>query len=279
MADRLEALLNHYTVTAQMFHSGPLCGINELPAQGDLGQLHLIKEGPIEVSHAGHASIQISEPSLLFYPRPLTHRFRSDPQRGADMACANLKFSGGMTNPIAAALPACICLPLAKVHGVQSILAVLFEEAFNQRCGRRAMVDRLFEVVLIQLLRHLMEAGEIRGGMLAGLAHPKLRHALIAMHEKPADEWSLESLADASGMSRSTFADSFRDTLGCTPGIYLQSWRVSLAQQALRRGRSLKMIAVEVGYGSEAALSRAFKAQSGVTPSEWRRGQDSAALS
>ena len=72
-------------------------------------------------------------------------------------------------------------------------------------------------------------------------------------------------------MSRSVFAGSFRRAVGCTPGAYLQSWRVRLAQQALQQGRQLKMIALEVGYGSEAALSRAFKAQGGVTPREWRQ--------
>jgi AraC-like DNA-binding protein len=83
----------------------------------------------------------------------------------------------------------------------------------------------------------------------------------------------LEALAEAAGMSRSVFADAFRDTVGCTPGAYLQSWRVSLAQQALRRGQPLKMIAIDVGYGSEAALSRAFKAQSGLAPREWKLAQ------
>lgn len=72
-------------------------------------------------------------------------------------------------------------------------------------------------------------------------------------------------------MSRSVFVGSFRRAVGCTPGAYLQSWRVRLAQQALQQGRQLKMIALEVGYGSEAALTRAFKAQAGVTPREWRQ--------
>jgi transcriptional regulator GlxA family with amidase domain len=174
-------------------------------------------------------------------------------------------------------LPAFVCLPLSGIHGADSVLPLLFEEAFNQRCGRRALVDRLFEVVLIQVLRQLMESGQIRSGMLAGMAHAKLRNALIAMHEQPALEWSLDALAETAGMSRSVFASSFRDTLGCTPGAYLQNWRVGLAQQALRQGRSLKMIAVEVGYGSEAALSRAFKGQTGLSPREWRQAQSSAA--
>lgn len=105
---------------------------------------------------------------------------------------------------------------------------------------------------------------------MAGLSHPRLRKALVAMHERPGHEWSLEALAGISVMSRTAFADSFRKTVGCTPGAYLQAWRIRLAQQALRQGRQMKAIAMDVGYGSEAALSRAFKAQCGLTSREWR---------
>jgi AraC-like DNA-binding protein len=126
---------------------------------------------------------------------------------------------------------------------------------------------------LIQVLRQLMESSEIRAGMLAGLAHRQLRLAIIAIHEAPEKEWSLEDLAQLSGMSRSAFISGFRDTIGVTPGAYLQRWRVGLAQKALLRGKSLKHIALDVGYGSEAALSRAFKAQSGKSPREWRNEQ------
>ena len=94
-----------------------------------------------------------------------------------------------------------------------------------------------------------------------------------AMHEAPAHPWSLDTLADAAGMSRSAFADAFRASVGQTPGQYLQGWRIGLAQRALRRGRPLKLIADEVGYGSEAALSRAFKAHSGVSPRAWRQAR------
>lgn len=273
MVDRLESLLTHFAVHARMFHSGALCGLNEVPTLPDTGQLHLIKLGPVEVTHDRESPLHVVEPSLLLYPRPLKHRFVTDSKRGADLACANLHFDGGVANPIAAALPPVICAPLAQIEGAEGVLSILFDEAFNQRCGRQAMVNRLFEVVLIQVLRHLMESGQIRSGMLAGMGHAKLRHALVAMHERPAHEWSLEELAEQSSMSRSVFADAFRDTVGLTPGAYLQHWRVSLAQQALRQGRSLKMIAMEVGYGSEAALSRAFKVQSGLSPREWKQAQ------
>jgi AraC-like DNA-binding protein len=273
MADRLEALLTHFAVRAQMFHSGVLCGLNDVPTVPEAGQLHLIKSGAVEVIHDGADPLHVTVPSLLLYPRPRKHRFKTDPTYGANLTCANLHFDGGAASPVATALPPVICVPLAEIEGAEGVLSLLFDEAFSERCGRRALIARLFEVVLIQVLRHLMEGGQIRSGMLAGMSHPRLRFALIAMHERPAHEWSLDELAEKAGMSRSVFANAFRDTVGITPGAYLQNWRISLAQQMLRQGRPLKMIAIEVGYGSEAALSRAFKVQSGLTPREWKQAQ------
>jgi len=270
MVDRLAVLLERFPVSARVFNAGALCGVNLLEGDGRSGQMHLVRRGPLEVSHGGEP-VQVDEPSLLLYPRPLPHRFRSDPVHGADLACADLHFEGGAQNPLAAALPAFTCVPLSALADAGPVLQLLFEEAFERRCGRQAMVDRLFEVVVIQLLRYLMEQDQVRGGLLAGLSHPRLRHALVAMQSEPARDWTLEDLAAVAGMSRSVFAAAFREAVGQTPGQYLQAWRVGLAQQALRRGRPLKRVAAEVGYGSEAALSRAFKAQAGVSPRAWKQ--------
>ncbi len=278
MVDRLAVLLERFSIHARVFHAGALCGINVLDGGGDAGQLHLVRRGPIEVHHVGAgAPLRIAAPSLLLYPRPMAHRFVTDPERGADMVCADLHFEGGAQNPIAAALPAFLCLPLDALEGASEVLALLFEEAFTQRCGRHALVNRLFEVVMIQILRQQMEDGQVQGGMLAGLSHPRLRDALVAMHESPARDWSLAALAATAGLSRTVFATRFREVVGVTPGHYLQGWRVGLAQQALRQGRPLKVVAIEVGYGSEAALSRAFRACSGVSPREWRKTRVSSA--
>ncbi|KGK81868.1 AraC family transcriptional regulator [Stutzerimonas degradans] len=270
MADRLAALMTHFPMRAQVFNTGPLCGINTLQSDGVHGQLHLVRRGEVEVRY-GRETLHVTQPSLLLFPRPLTHRFITAPGCEVDMVCANLAFEGGSANPIASALPDLVCLPLEAVWGAEPVLSLLFEEAFEQRCGRVALVERLLEVVMIQVLRQLMESGEVNGGLLSGLAHPRLRNALVAMHETPAKEWTLEELAGVAGMSRSVFATTFRETVGVTPGQYLQGWRVRLTQKALRRGRPLKMIATEVGYGSEAALSRAFRAQTGLSPREWKK--------
>ena len=70
--DRLQGLLSRFSVSARLFHSGPLCGINDF-AENGMGQLHLVRRGPLEVHHASEV-VHVTEPSLLFYPRPLAHR-------------------------------------------------------------------------------------------------------------------------------------------------------------------------------------------------------------
>lgn len=273
MVDRLAALLGHFAVSARTFQAGPLCGINALDGTEPYGQLHLIKEGAVEVWHGNKLAQKIEEPSLLFYPRPTAHRFITDPVRGADFVCAHVSFEGGGANPILSALPTCVCLPLAKLPDSLPVLTLLFGEAAAQNCGRQVMLNRLFEVLLIQLLRQLMEDGSAQVGLLAGLAHPQLRRALVAIHDAPEQDWKVEDLAARAGMSRSVFSNEFRAAVGETPAAYLQRWRIGLVQKWLKQGNSLKLIAEEAGYGSESALSRAFKAQSGCSPKEWLKLQ------
>lgn len=268
--DRLQGLLQRFSVSARMFHSGPLCGLTDFQPDGQ-GQLHLVRRGPVEVRHAG-TQLTVAEPSLLLYARPLAHRFLTDARIGADMACANLAFGPGDPHPLARALPAFVHLPLADLQGgVQPVLDLLFEEAFARRCGRQTVVDRLFEVVLVLVLRHLLDAGQVRDGPLAGLGHPQLAKSLAAMHDDPAHPWTLEVLAARAGMSRSRFAEVFAQVVGQPPAAYLAGFRITLAQDALQRGDRLERIAQQVGYGSAAALSRAFTGMCGVSPRAWLR--------
>ena len=270
MTDRLEALLGHFPVRAAILHAGALCGTHEIPMRPTLGQLHLVRRGTLVVHHAAGKPITLTEPSLLLYPRPCAHRFVIDDPEGAELACADLGFDGVAGHPLVAALPDFVCLPLDELGSARPLLDLLFEEAFDQRCGRGEVLARLFELVLIQVLRHQMEGQRGHAGLMSGLAHPRLRRAITTMHERPGESWTLETLAATAGMSRSSFAQTFRSTVGSTPGEYLQRWRILLVQKGLRSGKPLKLLVDEVGYASESALSRAFKAQAGVSPREWR---------
>jgi AraC-like DNA-binding protein len=270
--DRLDALLQRFSVTARMFHSGPLCGVTDFYEFEDLGQLHVVKRGSVVIDYGKRKRECIEEPSVVFYPRPLRHRFITDADSGADMACANVSFNMGSINPIAQALPATVIIPLRELDA-DGVLESLFREAFAQQCGRQHVVNRLFEVVIIMILRTLMNRELVKQGMLAGLAHVQLSKALIAMHEAPARAWKLEQIAKKAGMSRSHFAAVFPEIVGVTPADYLARFRISLAQDLLRRGQSMKLIAEKVGYGSSPALSRAFAAICGQSPRAWKLAQ------
>ena len=274
--DRLSGLLARFRVQAQLHHAGALCGLTHFDAGEGHGYLHVLRRGVLEVSHPGARELpkrmRFDEPTLLLYPRPFTHRFHNPPEEGSDFTCARLHFAGGAGNPLARALPPLIALPLARVQGLDLALDLLFSETDRVRCGQRLLADRLFEVVVLQLLRwlldHPQEAG-VRPGLITGLSDPRLARALVAMHDEPGGPWTLERMAERAGMSRTAFANTFREVVGQTPADYLAAWRIALAQNRLREGRPLKLLAGELGYANPSALSRAFMARVGLSPRDW----------
>ncbi|MEO8507288.1 MAG: AraC family transcriptional regulator [Betaproteobacteria bacterium] len=274
--DRLSSLLERFSVRAHLFHNGPLCGVTHFNAQPGRAFLHVLRRGAMVVEHRLGAGLPrrvvVREPSLIFYPRPLSHDFHNAPAEGSDFTCASLEFDGGDSHPLARALPPMVLLPLHRVEGLDQSLALLFAETDRLRCGHRLLADRLFEVVLLQMLRWLLDhpdEGGIPVGLLAGLADPRLAQALVAMHQDPGKPWSLKGMARMAGMSRSAFAAKFKATVGETPSNYLANWRLSVARIELLRGRSVKSLAGELGYATPSALSRVFAHKLGVSPRQW----------
>lgn len=278
--DRLSAVLDRFRVRASLFHAGALCGVTHFDARPGRAFLHVLRDGQLEVRHKARSGaprrLVVTEPTLLFYPRPLEHDFHNPPREGADFVCATLDFEGGAAHPLVQALPAVIVLPLRAVDGLEATLDLLFAETVRVRCGQRLLADRLFEVLVLQLLRWLVdhpEQAEVPPGLLLGLGHPRLARALTALHERPGADWSLAAMAQVAGMSRSAFADAFKAEVGCPPATYLLQWRVALAQSMLRQGRSVKEAADALGYASAASFSRAFTQQAGQPPTAWRQMQ------
>lgn len=274
--DRLSAMLERFQVSAHLFHTGALCGVTSFDAQPGRGFFHVLRRGSMVVTHLQGAHqmrrVEVSEPTLLFYPQPLAHQFHNAPREGSDFTCASVHFEGGANHPLARALPPLIVLPLAQVPGLSGALDLLFQEADQVRCGHRLMVDRLFDVVLLQLLRWLLDHGGESGvsvGLVSGLADPQLARVLTAMHESPHLPWSLESLAELAAMSRSAFAGRFKRVLGVAPAEYLSEWRMALAKKQLSQGRAVKLIAPDLGYANASALSRVFSQRIGMSPREW----------
>jgi AraC-like DNA-binding protein len=271
MDDRLVEVLKCFELRARVFQAGPVCVSSAYyEAVGGMGYIHVLQRGTLQVESPGHPPLLIDEPTLFFYMNPTSHRLLPR-DRDVKMVCATFEFGAGLHNPVARALPDVVLLRLSDMPTLDMTLQLLFRESDEQHCGRQAVLDRLIEVVFIQVLRDLMDQQRLQVGLLAGLAEPRLAKAINAMHREPARNWSLEDLAATAGMSRARFAARFREVVGITPGSYLGEWRLGVAQSLLRQGKPVQLVSDVVGYGSASALSRAFRAQTGLSPTEWVR--------
>jgi AraC-like DNA-binding protein len=269
--DRLSSFFAHFALSARVFYSGRLCGASGDHATEDVGHLHVLRRGTLNVMQRNGRKITVRHPSVLFYPRPLRHRFQADAKTGAEIVCATIQFGAGMHNPLVLALPELMLVRLDSLPELAPAVDLLFGEAFGEQPGRQTAVDRLAEYFLVLLLRAAMNARLVKGGVLTGLANPRLAQAIVAMHERPQHSWSLGELARRAGMSRARFAVHFRDVVGVTPFDYLAGWRVGVAQSWLQQGKPLKIVAPSVGYSSSAALTRAFIQRTGLSPTQWMK--------
>lgn len=272
MSDRLSALLQRFELHARVVRSGALCGSADFDASAGVGHLHLVRRGPLLLTDPQGRRSTVDEPSVLFIPRPGAHRLDGGDSPGADVVCASIDFGGGDENPLLRGLPAFLCVPLAQLPGLDLAQQLLFSEAQDSRCGHDAVVDRLTEVLVIQLLRHAIAHRLVDGGVMAGLADVRLAKAIIALHAKPAQAWNLDGMAALAGMSRARFSAHFTRTVGVPPGDYLTGWRLGLARTLLRRGLPVKQVAADVGYASPSAFGRVFLQRVGATPTDWQRG-------
>jgi len=269
MHDPLATLLQRFDLKARVFYTGNLCTLVNFDANDGVGHLHLLKAGAMALIGSNGVPLQFAEPTLLFYPRAAQHRIQPDPHAGADLVCASVEFGAKVGSPLAHGLPELLAIPMRELPQLTGVLDALFAEAFTPGTGREAALNRLAEVVLIYVLRHALDRGLLKSGVMAGLADERLAKALTVMHENPERPWTLEDLARAAGMSRARFAARFTEVVGQPAGDYLAAWRIQVAMDLLLQGRQVKNIFDEVGYGSANALTRAFTQRIGMTPTEW----------
>lgn len=144
--------------------------------------------------------------------------------------------------------------------------------------GGFLIVDHLAHMMLVQTLRlHLADNAVENVGWLFALADRQMNAVMTAMHANPAQRWTLQSLAERAGMSRSAFAAKFKETVGSPPMDYLVKWRMMLAGARLETSKEpISAIAPSLGYTSEAAFSTAFRRVMGCSPRQY--GRQGAAL-
>ena len=157
----------------------------------------------------------------------------------------------------------------------------MMQEQRERQPGSLLVAQHLAHMMLVQALRlHLAEGFNGGVGWLFALADKQMSAAISAIHDDPAHRWTLQELAEHAGMSRSSFALKFKETVGTSPMEYLTRWRMLLAGDRLANSSDpISVIALSLGYESESAFSTAFKRIMGRSPRQHGRGRSAASAS
>lgn len=185
--------------------------------------------------------------------------------------------AGNHANVLLGALP-----PIVHLHKESDKAALRWslermrQELCEPEPGSFLVAQHLAHMMLVLALRlHLAEGLNGGVGWLFALADKQIGASVSAMHEDPARRWTLQELAEHAGMSRSSFALKFKETVGSSPMEYLTNWRMLLAGDKLANsGDPVSAIALSLGYESESAFSTAFKRVMGCSPRQYNRGSN-----
>ncbi|MCV3736753.1 AraC family transcriptional regulator [Rhizobium sp. TRM96647] len=188
-----------------------------------------------------------------------------------------MEFDLGGLHPLVSLMPEVMLVGtlVERYPEILPMLEAMEREAKGARAGFAGILARLADVVAAFIVRAWVECGcGDATGWVAALRDPRLGRVIVALHNAPGREWTVAELADIMGASRSVFAERFLEVTGVTPVRYLTELRMRLATQWLSKERlPIEAVALRLGYGSQAAFSRAFKRITGHPPGSHARPQ------
>jgi AraC-like DNA-binding protein len=242
------------------------------------GSAALITRGQVHrmLSSSGVASVPLFElPTERVSDRYERMDLGGDGQR-TRIAYAVLRTDDVLTRRLVAELPHVIVVDEwdeEEAGAFAAVLRLLAREAASIRPGGETIMTRLSDVLVVQVIRWWLATGSVpEEGWIAALGDRHIGGALASMHRDSSRQWTIASLAAGANLSRSAFAERFTSLVGTPPMSYLTTWRLDQARSELiRTDQPIASVSARVGYSSEAAFSRAFRRQHGLTPGEARR--------
>ena len=283
------------------FH--PTFGI-AVPSYGRAARFHLVVQGVCHVRLPSGGSVKLQAGDLVLVPHGSPHLLSSDEQEqgvaladvmsragfngtgpfvigsgpadeSCQMVCGHFTFAEGADHPLLRSLPDLIHITAADRANhamLDDVLRLLVRRMFEGEPGVAASVSRLSEVLFIEALRAGIAQTPEVGRLMSAVSDPQIGRALSLIHGDVAAHWTVENLAAAVGMSRSRFAEIFRERVGVGPMAYVAEWRLQRAHYLLAvPNKPVKAIAHAVGYQSAAAFTRAFAERFGAPPKEIRQ--------
>lgn len=245
------------------------------------GHCHLAEAGDVMLFPRGADHVladengRVAEPGMAVLQaiqeeRPLF----AEGGRATQLICGHYEYAGDSRHPLIEQLPDFIHVrgfDRVSPETLDSVIPLLVREMSARSPGSDTVVERLAEVLLIQVLRAHLATERPSVGFLAAAGDPRISRAIRLVHEAHDRPLTLEQLADAAGMSRSAFAERFKEVAQISPISYLTRWRLERARQLLSPGgASVAEVANMVGYESDVAFSRAFKREYALSPTAYR---------
>lgn len=243
---------------------------------------HNCASGDILLFPRGQAHVLADAPGRQAVPGPQAMAsFATDqpcfdgPVQAARVICGHYEYRLDFKHPLLADLPEFVHLRTADPaidDMTAAVLPLILRELARPRPGQNMIVERMAEVLLVQTLRAYYQINPPSDGFFAGLSDARLERAISRIHQDYGQPIGLADLAQTAAMSRSSFAQTFKQKLSVSPVEYLAKWRMLVASDVLKTTNlPVADVAEQVGYLSDIAFVRAFKREFGQTPSALRR--------
>jgi AraC-like DNA-binding protein len=267
--DILSEFFERTNLQGRLFFSGRVEGTLVLDKPPGMAFIHVISQGGIDMVQPGLPKIAITEPSVLFCPSSCRYQLRSSSVEGAELICASFQFGRNSLQPFPLGLKETLVFPFSELENLAPVIASLVGEFQDQAPGRTKALNLLLEYMFVVLVRRSVIERKISSGLLYALQDGRLGAVFNRIHEEPEALWTVEKLASLAHMSRSKFSACFTQIMEISPMGYVTAWRMKVAQDMLRDGVQIKVIAASVGYSSQASFSRTFLNVVGSPPAEW----------
>lgn len=241
----------------------------------EAGDVLLLPHGDAHTLRSPNAAEPRHPPVAVAYSNAIRIKSSVGLDADTELICGRLHFDHVPENLVIAALPEVIVLAAGgpqRIARFGLLMAAIRDELDQARAGAAAIAADLASALLVMMLRDHLETSPPPGGLLALLGTRATALAVLAMLKEPARDWSLDELAASAAASRATLVRAFRKAADIAPLAFLAELRLGLARQKLLAGSDpIGQIAEDVGYQSEAALSRAFNRHFGVRPGSLRK--------